>query len=124
MLVVTQKNYGGNVLEYGSCYGFVCCEYRFLSFPHVVDVSALSICIVLRDLYMFVVCEFWVECQSLYFWVDVHGCVMLYISNASCVLYSVGSGVKRVNVVLSGLRIRLFVCVHVLSPAGMIECLR
>ena len=25
-------HYGGNVLEYGSCYGFVCCEYRFLLF--------------------------------------------------------------------------------------------
>ena len=40
-----QQPYGGNVLEYGSCYGFVCCDDRF---PHVVDVSALSICIVLR----------------------------------------------------------------------------
>ena len=40
----------GNVLEYGSCYGFVCCDGRFLLFPHVVDVSALSICIVLRAL--------------------------------------------------------------------------
>ena len=28
-------------------------------------------------------------------------------------LYSVGSGVKRVHVVLSGLRMRLFVRVHV-----------
>ena len=42
MLVVT---YGGNVLAYGSCYRFVCCEYRF---PHVVDFSALSIRIILR----------------------------------------------------------------------------
>ena len=37
-------------------------------FPHVVDVSALSICIVLRALvvviYMFVVCEYGVESQS------------------------------------------------------------
>ena len=23
----------GNVLEYGSCYGFVCCDDRFLLFP-------------------------------------------------------------------------------------------
>ena len=38
---------------------------------------------------------------------------MLFIFNASCVLYSVGSGVKKVHVVLSGLRMRLFVCVHV-----------
>ena len=32
--------------------------------------------------------------------------------SSSCVLYSAGSGVKRVHVVLSGLRMRLFV----LSP--------
>ena len=24
---------GGNILEYGSCYGFVCCDDRFLLFP-------------------------------------------------------------------------------------------
>ena len=36
---------------------------------------------------------------------------MLSICSASCVLYSAGSGVKRVHVVLSGLRI--FVCVYV-----------
>ena len=35
--------------------------------------------------------------------------VVLFICNASCVLYSTGSGVKRVDVVLSGLRMRLFV---------------
>ena len=41
------------------------------------------------------------------------GSVMLSICSASCVLYSAGSGVKRVHVVLSGLRMRLFVRVHV-----------
>ena len=45
MLVVT---YGGNVLEHESCYGFVFCEDRSFCFLHLVDVSALSICIVLR----------------------------------------------------------------------------
>ena len=38
------------------------------------------------------------------------GSVMLSICSLSCVLYS---GVKRVHVVLSGLRMRLFVRVHV-----------
>ena len=38
---------------------------------------------------------------------------MLSICSSSCVLYSAGSGVKRVHVVLSGLRMRLFVRVHV-----------
>ena len=37
------------------------------------------------------------------------GSVMLSICSSSCVLYSGGSGVKRVHVVLSGLRMRLFV---------------
>ena len=40
------------------------------------------------------------------YWVDVH-------CRASCVLYSSGSGVKRVHIVLSELRMKLFVCVHV-----------
>ena len=34
---------------------------------------------------------------------------MLSISSPSCMLYSSGSGVKRVHGVLSGLRMRLFV---------------
>ena len=34
---------------------------------------------------------------------------MLSICSSSCVLYSAGSGVKRVRVVLSGSRMRLFV---------------
>ena len=41
------------------------------------------------------------------------GSVMLSICSSCCVLYSAGSGVKRVHVVLSGLRMRLFVSVHV-----------
>ena len=41
------------------------------------------------------------------------GSVMLSICSASCMLYSAGSGVNRVHTVLSGLRMRLFVCVHV-----------
>ena len=35
--------------------------------------------------------------------------VMVSICSSSCVLYSAGSGVKRVHIVLSGLRMRLFV---------------
>ena len=38
------------------------------------------------------------------------GSVMLSIYSSSCVLYSAGSVVKRVHVVLSGLRMRLVVC--------------
>ena len=41
------------------------------------------------------------------------GSVMVSICSSSCVLYSAGSGVKRLHDVLSGLRMRLVVCVHV-----------
>ena len=41
------------------------------------------------------------------------GSVMLYICSSSCVLYSAGSGVKRVHAVLSGLRMKLFVWIRV-----------
>ena len=41
------------------------------------------------------------------------GNVMLSICSSSCVLYSDGSCVNRVHVVLSGLRMRLFVRPHV-----------
>ena len=40
------------------------------------------------------------------------GSIVLSICSASCVLYSAGSGVKRVHVVLSGLRMRLFVSMY------------
>ena len=39
--------------------------------------------------------------------------VVLFICSASSVLCSAGYGVKRVHVVLSGLRMKLFVCFHV-----------
>ena len=41
------------------------------------------------------------------------GSVVLSICSASCLLYPAGSGMKRVHVVLSGLRMRLRVCIHV-----------
>ena len=60
-------DHGGNVLEYGSCLFLYVARIVSFCFPHVVDVSALSICIVARvfvDFYVFVVCEFGVESQS------------------------------------------------------------
>ena len=62
---------------------------------------------------MFVVCE-----SVLVFWFDVHGEYDVVYLCSSCVLYSAGSGVKRVHVVLPGLRMRLHVF-HV----GRIGCL-
>ena len=41
------------------------------------------------------------------------GSVMLSICSSSCVLYSAESGMEKIHGVLSGLRMRLFVRVHV-----------
>ena len=77
-------------------------------FPHVVDVSALSICIVLRAFVVVIsMCLLYVSLGSRVgpsiFGLMFIGSVMLSICSSSCVLYSTGSGVKRVHVVLSGL---------------------
>ena len=87
-------------------------------FPHVVDVSALSICIVLRAFVIVIyMCLLYVSLGSRVspsiLGLMFMGSVMLSMCSSSCVLYSVGSGVKRVYVVLSELRMRLFDCVHV-----------
>ena len=58
---------------------------------------------------MFVVCEFGVEVRPSIFGLMFMGSVMLSICSPSCVVYSAGSGVKRVHVVLSWLRLRMFV---------------
>ena len=96
----------------------------FFCFPHVVDVSALSICIVLRAFVIVIyMCLLYVSLGPrvgpsisglMFMW-----SMMLSICSSNCVLYSAGFGVKRVHVVLSGLRMRLFVRVHV----GIIGCL-
>ena len=48
---------------------------------------------------MFVINEFGVESQSSIFGLMFMGSVMLSMCSSSCVLYSAGSGVKRVHVV-------------------------
>ena len=89
-----------------------------MCFPHVVDVSALSICIVLcASVIVISMCLLYVSLGSRVspsiFGLMFMGSVTLSICSSSCVLYSGGFGVKRVHVVLSGLRMRLFVRVHV-----------
>ena len=56
-------------------------------FPHVVDVSAFSICIVLRAFVVIYMCLLYGSFGLMFM-----GSVMLSI--CSCVLYSAGSGVK------------------------------
>ena len=83
-------------------------------FPHVIDVSALSICIVLRAFVVVIsMCLLYVSLGSRVspsiFGLMFMESVMLSIWSSSCVLYSDRYGVKIVYVVLSGLRMRLFV---------------
>ena len=80
--------------------------------------SALSICLVLRAFVVVIsMCLLYVSLGSRVspsiLGLMFMGSVMLSVCSSSCVLYSSGSGVKRVHVVLSGLRMRLFVRVHV-----------
>ena len=82
-------------------------------FPHVVHVSALSIIVLRVFVVVISMCLLCVSLRSRVrpsnFGLMFMGSVMLYICSSSCVLYSAGSGVKRVHDVLSGLRMRLFV---------------
>ena len=83
-------------------------------FPHVVGVSSLSICFVLHAFVVVIyMCLLYVSLGSRVslsiFGLRFMESVILSICSSSCVLYSAGSRVKRVHVVLSGLRMRLFV---------------
>ena len=77
-------------------------------FPHVVDVNVLSICIVLRALVVVISVSLGSRVSPSILVLMFMESVMLSICSSSCVLYSAGFGVKRVHVVLSGLRMRLF----------------
>ena len=82
-------------------------------FPHVVDVSVLSICNVLNAFVVVIFMCAGSRVSPNIFGLMFMGNVMLSNYSSSCVLYSTGSDVKSVPVVLSGLRMRLFVSVHV-----------
>ena len=121
LLMFVSEAIGDHMVETYSSMGLVMALYvaRIVSFcfPHVVDVSVLSICIVLRAFVVVLfMCLLYVSLGSRdspsTFGLMFVGSVM-FICSSSCVLYSAGSGVKRVHVVLSGLRMRLFVRVHV-----------
>ena len=86
--------------------------------PHVVDVCALSICIVPRAFVVVIyMCLLYVSLGSRVspsiFGLMSMGSVTLSICNSSCVLYSAGSGVKRVHAVLCWLGMRPFVRVRI-----------
>ena len=113
---------GDHMVETYSSMGLVMSLYVAMivsfCFPHVVDVSALCICIVLRALVV-VIYMCWL-CVSLgarvspsIYGLMFMGSVMLSICSSSCVLYAAGSRVKRVHVVLVVLRMTLFIQVHV-----------
>ena len=122
LLMFVSDASGDHMVETYSSMGLVMALYGAMivsfCFAHVVDVSALSICIVLCVFVVVIsMCLLYVSLGSRVspsiFELMFMGSVMLFICSSSCVLYSSGSGVKRVHVVLSGLRMRLFVRVHV-----------
>ena len=96
---------GDHLVETYSSMGFVMALYVAMivsfCFPHVVDVSALSIYIVLSDVVVLSMCVMYVSLGSrgspIIFGLMFMGSVMLSICSSSCVLYSAGSGVKRVS---------------------------
>ena len=118
LLIFVSDANSNQMVETYSSMGFVMALYVAMTisfcFPHVVDVSALSICIVLRAFVVVIsMCLLYVSFGSrvspsivglMYM-----GRVMLSICSSGCVLYSDVSSVKRVHVVLYGLRMRLFV---------------
>ena len=119
LLMCVSDATGDHIVETFSSMGLVMALYvaRIVSFcfPHVVDVSALSIYnIVLRVfVVMIYMCLLYVSLgsrvsPSIFEFMFI-GSVMLSICSSRCVLYSAASGVKRMHVVLSGLRMRLFV---------------
>ena len=51
------------------------------------------------------------------------GSTVLFILRSRLLLYYTGSGVKRVQVVLSGFRLRLFSFVQAKTYVGMVVCI-
>ena len=114
LLMFVSDATGDHMVETYSSMGPVMALYVVMivsfCFPHVVDVSALSIYIVLRALVDVIsMCLLYVSLGSRVspsiFGLMFMGSVMLPICSSSCVLYSAGSGLKRVHVVLFGLRV-------------------
>ena len=118
LLMFVSDARGDHMVEMYSSMCFVMALYvaMIVSFcsPHVVDVSALRVCIVLHAFVaVYSMCLLYVSVESrvspTILGLMFMGNVMLSICSSSCVLYSAGCGVKRVHVVLPGLRMRLFV---------------
>ena len=99
LMFVSHDSGGGNDSSMGIVMALYVAMIVSFCFPHVVVV-----------IYM---CLLYVSLGSRVspsiFGLMCMGRVMLSMCSSSCVLYSSGSGVKRVHVVLSGLRVRLFV---------------
>ena len=116
LLMVVSDASGEHMVETYSSMGLVMALYVEMivsfCFHHVVDVSALSICIVLRAFVVIFMCLLYVSLgprvSPSIFGLIFMGSVMS-ICSSGCVLYFAVSGVKRVYVVSSGLRMRLFV---------------
>ena len=103
LLMFVSNASGDHMVETYSSMGLVMALYvariGSFCFLHVVDVNALSICIVLRAFVVVIsMCLLYVTLGSRVspsiFGLMFMGSVMLSICSSSCVLYSAGSGVK------------------------------
>ena len=109
LLMFASDASGDHMVETHSSMGLVMDLYvaRIVSFcfPYVVDVSALGICIVLRALVVVIsMCLLYLSVVLLSFGSRISPSIIglmfmesVMLSICSCVLYSAGSGVKRVH---------------------------
>ena len=69
------------------------------------------------------VCEFWSKVRPRTFGCVAMGSALLFIVRSRLLVYSAGSGVNRVQVVLSGFSKRLFCFVQAKLYVGMVVCI-
>ena len=69
------------------------------------------------------VCEFWSKVRSRTFGCVAMDSALLFIVRSRLLVYSAGSGVNRVQVVLFGFSKRLFCFVQAKTLCGMVVCI-
>ena len=67
--------------------------------------------------------SFWSKVRPRTFWCVAMCSAVLFIFRSRLLLYSVGSGVNRVQVFLSGFSVRLFCFVQTKLYVGMVVCI-
>ena len=132
LLMFVSDASGDHIVETYSSMGLVMALYVAMiisfCFPHTVDVSALSICIIFCAFVVIYMCLLYVSLGSRVspsiFWLMFMGSVMFYICSSSYVLYSAGSGVKRVqfSACIVCQVVRLYNVVEIVVMYGQVAC--